>query len=127
MRPELRIVLVCTCLSIYDFAVANDEETPKLIADGHIWLMIDTGKQHTCGITTSNELMCWGNNDEWQVGDGGSSTWNDFEEPLHIATDMRFKHVNCGHTSSCAITLDDEVYCWGETKHGEIGNGLFGE
>jgi alpha-tubulin suppressor-like RCC1 family protein len=34
------------------------------------WKVVEAGTDVTCGITTTDELYCWGFNDVGQIGDG---------------------------------------------------------
>jgi alpha-tubulin suppressor-like RCC1 family protein len=54
---------------------------PTLVAGGHEFVGVSTGVQrpppfvesiaeHSCGITATNRIYCWGKNNEGQLGDG---------------------------------------------------------
>ncbi len=46
---------------------------PAKVTGGHKWKHISPGYQHTCGITTSDVLYCWGRGDAGQLG--APSVW----------------------------------------------------
>ena len=50
--------------------VFTDHPTPNLVSGGHSWSMISAGWPYTCGLTTSAEAYCWGDNTEGQIGNG---------------------------------------------------------
>jgi alpha-tubulin suppressor-like RCC1 family protein len=37
---------------------------------GYQFASLAAGKNHTCGLTASNEIYCWGKNDRGQLGIG---------------------------------------------------------
>ena len=42
---------------------------------------IDTGGEDTCALTTAGDVLCWGDNNNAELGDGGTS----FNSPVPIA------------------------------------------
>jgi alpha-tubulin suppressor-like RCC1 family protein len=48
--------------------------TPLAVAGGHTFTELDTGRYHTCGVTTLGEVRCWGYNGTGQLGNGTFST-----------------------------------------------------
>ena len=84
------------------------------------WDEITAGYKMTCGMRTSDELYCWGNNDYGQVGDGTSERRN---EPTPIATNIGLNKVSGGLEHSCAILVTSEIECWGRNQFGQLGNG----
>jgi alpha-tubulin suppressor-like RCC1 family protein len=75
---------------------------------------------HTCAITTTLEMFCWGNNEFGQLGDGTTSPRSD---PTKVATQLRFRSVTAGFGHTCGTTTDGKAYCWGRNGTGELGNG----
>lgn len=46
--------------------------TPVAVSGGLIFTSISSASQHTCGVTATGALYCWGRNDDRQLGDGTS-------------------------------------------------------
>lgn len=46
------------------------ELSPVAVAGGYTFTQLDTGGGHTCGVTVSGPVVCWGFNYEGQLGDG---------------------------------------------------------
>ena len=81
---------------------------------------IDAGGYHGCGITTSEQLLCWGYNADGQLGLGSTAlVTNPDADPrrLSLSTDRRRL------LSSCAFTLAFEAWCWGNNGDGRLGDG----
>lgn len=45
---------------------------PELIGANYKWSFVSAGSTYTCAITKDSELFCWGNNVDYQLGDGTS-------------------------------------------------------
>jgi alpha-tubulin suppressor-like RCC1 family protein len=82
---------------------------------------IAAGWNHTCAIDSDGGVLCWGSNDNGQLGDGSRTDRNhavavkNLGEPA-IALAAGFAH-------SCALTKSGSVKCWGRNRYGELGNG----
>src|SRR5690606_12075285 len=89
---------------------------PTLALSGASW--VSAGAQHTCAIL-DGAIWCWGRNDWLQAGPEGSPL-----SPRRIETPgKRFVQVSAGHTHSCALSEDHEVFCWGNNEDGRLGVG----
>ncbi len=77
--------------------------------------------RHTCGVTTTGDAYCWGDNSLGQLGD---ATTVDRLTPVLVSGGLRFTVVTPGaggHT--CGVTTSREVYCWGSNGNGQLGDG----
>lgn len=80
------------------------------------------GYLHACGLQTNGVVKCWGDNSEaGQLGldDGTSGVGSPTEVPnLPTATKLW-----AGGDDTCALTVDNEIWCWGGNDYGQLGNG----
>lgn len=75
---------------------------------------------HICAVErASSNVYCWGNGEEGQLGDGGTSF---VTSPTQVPG-FQAKLVTAGELHSCAIDTSDDVYCWGNNEYGQIGDG----
>jgi hypothetical protein len=82
---------------------------------------VEAGGAHSCGIVEDGVAYCWGNNDFGQLGTGNLQG---YAFPRQVAQgDLEFTSVAAGVVTSCAITIDQEVYCWGYNQYGQVGDG----
>lgn len=74
---------------------------------------------HSCALRTSGVLMCWGRNEEGQLGLGDIDLR---DEPTNVSSLENVLGFSVGHFHSCALRVG-AVYCWGENKEGQLGLG----
>jgi alpha-tubulin suppressor-like RCC1 family protein len=73
---------------------------------------ITAGFGHTCALMNTSAVMCWGNNDNGQLGDG---TTTDSATPVNvIGLGIGVKAIAAGGEHTCALMNTDGVMCWGE-------------
>ena len=83
---------------------------------------LDSRSSHACGVTTAGETLCWGRNDQGQLGDG---SFDAQARPVPVRTSVRFATVATGIHHTCALTAAGEAWCWGNNDWGQLGdNGL---
>lgn len=85
------------------------------------FVQISAGTEHTCGVTAENRAYCWGDNTYGQVGDGTSHTSR--STPVAVAGGHRFRQIRAGAHHSCALDLENKLFCWGDNTRGQLGAG----
>lgn len=84
------------------------------------YLDVSAGQNHTCGVTTSGALKCWGNNSNGELGDG---TFSSCYSPVVISSGSAYNAVSAGYYSTCAILSSTRlVQCWGYNGTGVLGD-----
>jgi alpha-tubulin suppressor-like RCC1 family protein len=96
--------------------------TPVRVSGGLAFRQVSAGVGHSCGVTTSDEAFCWGDNQYGQVGDGAASASNRLT-PSRVAGTRRFRQVDAGVFHTCAVTLAYRAFCWGDNHAGQLGDG----
>lgn len=82
---------------------------------------ISAGSTHTCAITATGGVMCWGANPDGRLGDG---TVLDRAAPVDVAgLDSGVIAIAAGNDHTCALTAAGGVKCWGANYDGRLGDG----
>ncbi len=81
---------------------------------------IRTGYHNSCAISRTSEVLCWGNNDWGQLGDGTNAGTAVAKRALGVGS---VADVATGHHHTCAVTTLGGVKCWGYGGNGQLGNG----
>jgi alpha-tubulin suppressor-like RCC1 family protein len=79
------------------------------------------GSSHFCGLATTGGVYCWGYNNLGQLGDG--TTTNRFVPTAANLGGMAVSDIFAGGNTTCALSNQGQLYCWGENYFGEFGNG----
>lgn len=82
---------------------------------------IAAGGNRTCARRRDGAIFCWGSRD-LVPADGNSNCHEQDDYPKQIALPPS-AHVATGPTHSCAVTATGDVWCWGDNRSGELGNG----
>ncbi len=92
-------------------------------------LEITSGSNHICarvdhpGLSSSN-VYCMGDNRFGQLGDGTDNSWPTFQE-VSSDPDGNFVEaiqLSAGDDLTCALLDNNNIKCWGNNEHGQIGN-----
>jgi alpha-tubulin suppressor-like RCC1 family protein len=94
--------------------------TAQPVAGDIVFRYIDAGGYHACGITTTEQLLCWGYNADGQLGLGSTSI---VTSPTLVPGDYRYRRIAGGFYHSCAFTLASEAWCWGNDGDDRLGDG----
>jgi alpha-tubulin suppressor-like RCC1 family protein len=103
--------------------VSFDSTTGTIVAPSD-WmtdvLTLDVGGQHSCAVTESRTLYCWGANSSSQLGDGSTTSSS---TPSANTRLTQVASVAAGASHTCAVTTAGDLYCWGANTAGQVGNG----
>jgi alpha-tubulin suppressor-like RCC1 family protein len=83
---------------------------------------ISAGCDHNLALTSTGQVLAWGDNVFGQLGDG---TTNNSDHPVKVKLPPGAKvvGVSAGCDHNLALTATGRVYAWGFNHDGELGNG----
>jgi alpha-tubulin suppressor-like RCC1 family protein len=108
----------------------GDDEVPSSygnVSFGNKVLQVATGFAHTCALSDGQQVRCWGANNFGQTGLGSNLTIGD-DEAADSAPYLDFQSggssmVATGINHSCAIGMNESLYCFGRASNGQTGLG----
>ena len=93
---------------------------PNVNDAAFIWVGLD----HTCAVRTGGAVACWGDGTFGQLGTGPvDASFPKASTPQAVMTITNAHSVVTGGLHTCAMTVDNKAFCWGDNTNGELGNG----
>jgi alpha-tubulin suppressor-like RCC1 family protein len=90
-------------------------------APGEEIVKVASGARHICGVSNRGAVLCWGENETGQLGDGST------RQTARIVDVPGFTNavteIAASYHCTCALTTAGEVLCWGDNSAGQLGNG----
>jgi alpha-tubulin suppressor-like RCC1 family protein len=94
---------------------------PVTVAGGLTFATVSASHAyHSCGVTTSGQAYCWGNNVRGQLGNG---SYDSTFAPVAVVGGLTFTNVSGGDYLTCGLATTGQAYCWGDHSYGALGNG----
>ena len=74
---------------------------------------------HTCGVTASGGVKCWGLNGNGQLGNGTNVDASHMTSVTGLGTPIA--SIASGYRHTCALTTSGGVKCWGNGTYAQLG------
>jgi alpha-tubulin suppressor-like RCC1 family protein len=94
---------------------------PRAVAGDGVYSQVAVGGGHSCALSHTGRIDCWG---EGWLGQVGSGRLEYIPAPETALRNVLFEYVATGDHHTCALDTDDVAYCWGGNNHGQLGMGM---
>lgn len=88
--------------------------------------MLEVGNNTACAVGFNNNIYCWGNNQERQIiNNATANILTPTARTQGAMPSLEVSNISVGSLFVCAVnSTDGAVYCWGDGRNGQIGNGV---
>jgi len=115
---------VAICWEVSDDDIITERIT-KLSRRGII-TDISVGGGHLCAINNDfvSEILCWGSNNDGQLGSNQKNTkQGEVFFLINEIDNLTWNMITTGASHSCGLSGLNNIFCWGSGNFGQIGNG----
>jgi alpha-tubulin suppressor-like RCC1 family protein/serine/threonine protein kinase len=114
------------CMGINTYGQLGDgtflhSSNPVRVLGGYNWLQLHASFHITCGVTLAGAVYCWGRDQRGQGGSGAIVTTYRPIPSAVVTLNSGFQSVVCSTWACCALRVDGELFCWGDSTFGELG------
>jgi alpha-tubulin suppressor-like RCC1 family protein len=83
---------------------------------------LTAGLTHTCGVELEGQVLCWGSGRFGSIGAGVDIPATPVPVPAYFLDQVVYA-VSAGGSQNCALTVQEQTYCWGLNDRGQLGVG----
>ncbi|MBK8049793.1 MAG: hypothetical protein IPK16_23415 [Anaerolineales bacterium] len=85
---------------------------------------IAAGANHSCAVTATGGVKCWGDNAFGQLGDGSKTDRRAPVDVVGLTGGVRSVAAGGGAVGehTCAVTSANGMKCWGDNAYGQLGD-----
>ncbi len=114
---SLKLFALLLLLTLSVIAASGNAQTVSFTSK-----QVSAGGSHTCALTISGGVKCWGNNSFGQLGDGTLTNRSVAADVTGLNAGID-RVVAAGGPHACALTSAGGVKCWGYNLNGQLGDG----
>jgi alpha-tubulin suppressor-like RCC1 family protein len=104
--------------------VCDQEMIRVTLPAGDRAISVSNGESHSCALTQTGNVACWGGNDYGQLGVGDTVARNGASLSIvEFPQNQRIVAISAALSHTCALTGTGKVYCWGDNSQGQLGVG----
>jgi alpha-tubulin suppressor-like RCC1 family protein len=98
---------------------------PQQKGAGSQFAHVSLGRWHGCALDDAGAASCWGLGGAGELGSGATGTDEGASavDPIAVVGGLTFVSISAGETHTCAVTTNNQAYCWGTNSSGQLGDG----
>jgi alpha-tubulin suppressor-like RCC1 family protein len=98
---------------------------PVLVASAGdvLFSSIRAGGEHTCGLTSTRLIYCWGKGSAGEMGTGILEDRSRPALPVAVRDTFHYTALSSGRHHACALDVQGSALCWGWGHFGQLGLG----
>lgn len=100
---------------------AEENWSPDFSSFSEGFTTVAAGKEHACGLSLNDEVICWGRNSEGQTGQSVLKTNSEPARVNKLAANI--DSISTGDQHTCVSSTTAGIYCWGSNAFGQLGDG----
>lgn len=106
-------------------AAGGPEMPPRRVPLDEKVMALAAGFGHTCALTVTGVVRCWGDGQVGQLGSGSPDSIGLVEGDVPSTVDLgeRVQSISAGYGHTCAVLESGAVKCWGWNLRGQLGVG----
>lgn len=85
---------------------------------------IAAGNLHTCAVLDSGEVVCWGAENNGELGQGTSFAIHDTPLSVLMPNATAAVGISASRSHTCALLATGRITCWGSNEYGQFGAGV---
>ena len=103
--------------------ISNGTPVQVSLPSGTTATAIAGGGSHSLALTSSGQVLAWGDNTYGQLGNGTNVYDTSTPVAVSLPTGTTVTAIAGGYNHSLALTSTGEVLAWGRNDDGQLGNG----
>jgi alpha-tubulin suppressor-like RCC1 family protein len=104
-------------------SVGGFSDKPELVSGPTRFLWVSVGHFVVCGVSIERDAFCWGAGSFGRLGSGQSGE-EPTPSPTLVVNGLKYKRLTVGAQHTCAVTIDDQAFCWGLNTYGKLGEDI---
>jgi len=104
-------------------SVGGSSDTPEPVGGPTRFLSVSVGHFVVCGVSIERDAFCWGAGSFGRLG-SGQSDGEPTPTPTLVVNGLKYETLTVGAQHSCAVTINNQAFCWGLNTYGKLGEDI---